>query len=552
MYRCIRIGQRTSKERRSAEIQDAPWEQYTCYDAAILHILFRQRHQWAAAAGIALLILLAYGRALFFDFAPIDDHHLIVDNPAVREFSFASIQWMFTHLDPELYIPLTYLSFFLEHAIAGLRPWVFHVDNLILHTANAWLLFVLARRMLRSTTIALCIALLFAMHPLLTETVVWIAARKDLLSTLFVLLTIVTTYRTIDTQKTVWFVTSVLFFLCALLSKISVAPLPVLLLCLYRMEGATWKMSFKKTFLLFLFSLLLGVVALAGKETVLGSTLMIDRFLLAGHCMTSALRKIFLPFDLSIFYGIPTPSVVMVIVPLLLTTSAAFFYKKLPVLSLGIVWFVLMILPALYNVQIDIRSAAATFNADRYAYLPFMGILLAMGDLAFFGATRMCTRTLIGSSALITTLLACILIPLSYRQTAVWESAETLYTHAVKAQPRSIEARVALAREWRETGKLQEAFDMLKEGLAYGDDARLHLAAGFVFAKAGQAAEAEEQFFIARRMAPTLPEPLYGLGGLAEHSGRINAAIGYYSEALVLEPDYAAARKALERLQNPR
>ncbi|MBI4129132.1 hypothetical protein HY464_00395, partial [Candidatus Peregrinibacteria bacterium] len=162
------------------------------------------------------LTFLVYGQSLGNAFVRWDDSMLIYENPIVREISWKSLKAAFTTYDPELYIPLTFLSYQIDYAIGGMHPFMFHLTNLVLHTLNAVLVFFLvtllgipshARGRNSSNPspcplpwgegnggphfVAFAVATIWAIHPLNTEAVAWASARKDVLSTFFFLLSII-------------------------------------------------------------------------------------------------------------------------------------------------------------------------------------------------------------------------------------------------------------------------------------------------------------------------------------------------------------------------
>src|SRR3989344_80161 len=161
-----------------------------------------------SSLGIALLIGTVYGRAVLQnDFVTWDDGLLITENPIIQDISWENVKAAFTTYDPELYIPLTFLSYQIDHLFWGLNPVGFHLTNLVLHTLNAVLVFFLLQLLLSGNNlplplkgegrvrvawraIAFLVALLWAIHPLNTEAVAWASARKDLLSGFFFLFSV--------------------------------------------------------------------------------------------------------------------------------------------------------------------------------------------------------------------------------------------------------------------------------------------------------------------------------------------------------------------------
>lgn len=508
----------------------------------------------ALVVGLFAVILIAFGASLNFGFAAIDDTHLIVQNLAVRDWSLASLRWIFSHFDPELYIPITFLSFQIEHLVAGLNPWVFHLDNLLLHTANSILVFFIGMRIFHQRMIAVSVAILFALHPIQTEAVVWISGRKDLLATFFGLSALLLAWNASEKNRNTVWIMSIVAFLLSLLSKPSMISLPIILFALFMLNGKTRRESLLRTLPFLLASIAAGIIALLGKSAVVGSTSLFAKFLLAGSAIAETLGRIFFPINLSPYYASPDISSIAIsswigiAITLLLGIGAWMTRKRMPELSIGILWFLLFLLPTVLNIQADSRAAGATFAADRYVYSALIGLLIAVFALLKWTMQRCKPSTVERGILAITILLSLAFLPLTRAQTRTWKDASTLFSHAVSVSPASITARTSLARVFLAQDNLQGAFDLLKEGLAFGDDARLHVAAGSVLAKAGQVKEAEEQFSIARTVDPTAPEPLFALGELATYRGEHFTAQSFYESAIDLEPCFPAARRALASL----
>ncbi len=273
--------------------------------------------------------------------------------------------------------------------------------------------------------------------------------------------------------------------------------------------------------------------------------------MLAGVAIAQTLGRIFLPISLSLYYAPPSPSLsvmITAVIPLFLVGIAFFTRRSLPLVSVGLAWFLVFLLPSVLNIQTDLRASGLTFASDRYAYLPSVGILIALIGLLpilYRWIDEKILRT--GLIACFATLIA-LFIFLTRSHVAVWTSALTLFQHAVMISPASVQARVALVKELQEQKKLPEAFAVLKEGLRYGDDPRLHLAAGFLYAKAGDTASAREQFAMVLAIAPDMAEAHYALGDLNAREGNIEKARVFFEQAIALEPAYVTAHIAYAEL----
>lgn len=547
----------------------------------------------ARAILLAVFLIVAFatfGRSISQGFAPIDDSFLIRDNIAIRGITLAHLKLIFTTFDPELYIPLTLFTFQINYLLSGLHTELYHITNILLHAFNAFFVVLLLEKLLKQKLLSIAGGLLFLVHPLHTEAVVWLAGRKDLLSTFFVLLSLLFYIRVrerrvvkADTDQVQtgggWYAFSVLFFLLALLSKVMAATLPIILF-LYDLtiekRAIKKRMFFDKVPYLMLSAIFLGV-ATVGKERILSSSTLLETMLMAGKSTVFYLQKLFAPTDLSPFYpfngeiAINDPQFfIPSLIVLGLLCAAGLAYKRASWITFGILFFLVTLSPTFFNFH---KGSQMFFAVDRYAYFPSIGILFLLVMLLgisspttyhFFASSppspnpfpRWGKGGLIFPSLFVGGIkgggIILILVPilsfLSYQQSRIWDSAEVMLTRTLRIYPESITARTDLARIWREQGKVQEAFDLLIEGLTYGNDPALHIGAGLVYAKAGQADEAEAQLLKAANLDPTNPEPIYYLGSIALQIGNLDQALKNFEQAVSLDSSYVAARVALGRM----
>ena len=526
------------------------------------------RIRYLAVPGLLLVIVfLGFGHSLFQDFAPIDDTLLVRENLAIRGLTLENLRYVFTHFDPELYIPLTFVSFQINYVLGGLSPFGFHLGNVLLHAANTSLVFLFVSQLMNAKSIkdkekshlsfllypfcfpAGIAALLFAVHPLHTEAVVWIAGRKDLLFTFFYLLTIVTYLR-----RGKWYWVSIVFALCALLSKATAMTLPVILILLDWVLDDERRMSIKNKIPFFLLSIVFAFIALSGKERIVGSTSILDTGLVAIRSIGHYLWQIFIPVGFSVFYQQRDPilNVYFVVSLLFLASLIAltwYFRNRKPWIAFGVLFYLITLSPTFFNFH---KGLISFYAVDRYAYLPSIGIIfiaaMAWRDVqkrifhfpAFAKATAGRPFSIFNSIPVV--LIALILLFVSRHQTKVWDTPESLYAHSVSVDLASVPARATLASVLRQTGHPVEAFNVLKEGLPYGDDVSYRLEAGNIYASNGQIADAITEFTKASQMKPDLPEPIFSIGNLEDQRGNSDLALEYYRKALALDPSYVGAR----------
>ncbi len=182
---------------------------------------------------LAVAIFAAYGAVLRFGFVNYDDPVYLAENPHVRDgVTWSGIVWAFTTANDANWIPLTWISHMLDCQLFGLNSGLHHLTNVVLHGVNAVLLFLLLRRLTNAQWPSAFVAFLFALHPLHVESVAWIAERKDLLSTLFFLLTIWAYLKYVERPAISRYAIVTALFCCGLMSKPMVVTLPVVLLLL--------------------------------------------------------------------------------------------------------------------------------------------------------------------------------------------------------------------------------------------------------------------------------------------------------------------------------
>ncbi len=191
------------------------------------------RQAWALAVLLAVLTLTVYAQTCWFGFITIDDPYYAEENPRIQlGLSPAGVTWSFTTIHDANWIPLTWLSLMLDTSLFGFRPAGYHLTNVLLHVANTVLLFAALLAATDSRGRSAFVAALFGLHPLHVESVAWIAERKDVLSTFFGLLAMLTYMLWAKREKCRWLVAAVLCFVASLMSKQTLVTLPFVLLLL--------------------------------------------------------------------------------------------------------------------------------------------------------------------------------------------------------------------------------------------------------------------------------------------------------------------------------
>lgn len=421
---------------------------------------------WIAGGFLALLFAV-YGGSLTNLFVRWDDGLLIYENPVIRSITPRSFWKIFTMYDPELYIPLTFFTYQVDYLIGGTVATMYHLQNLLWHSGNALLVSWLVWLLTRKGWAALLSGLLFAVHPLHTEAVVWASARKDVLSTFFFLASAIAylTYRGNDRRGMYWL--SLALFLLGLLAKVTVVTLPVVLLLFDFRERRRWStrmIAEKLPF--FALAALFAFIAWQGKAGVLASSTLVEKTLMAPVSTIFYLRKFFVPVGLSVlypFFGTVTISRPEIAVPLILSVillAAAFITLRWTrEVLFGFAFFLLTLSPTLGNFA---KGDFLYFASDRYAYAPSIGIIV----LVVLALVCLCSgrrRPLCIGGILI---VLCTLAVLANLQSSVWRDSESLFRNTLRWYPESHVALNNLANYRRLRGEHTDVVPMLTQALA--------------------------------------------------------------------------------------
>jgi protein O-mannosyl-transferase len=394
----------------------------------------------AALALVTVAVFLPLHRAGFVNF---DDPNYVTENPGVRAgLSLAAVKWAFSTGYAANWFPLTWISHMLDIELFGFRAGFHHLVSLLLHVVSVVALFLALDRMTHARGRSAFVAALFAWHPLHVESVAWIAERKDVLSTVFFMLTLLAYARYVERPRLPAMLLVVLSCALGLLAKAMLVTLPfvLLLLDLWPLGRLTLgnpsrigRLVFEKI-PLFVLSACAAVATLVAQRA--GGAIMASASLplgvRIGNAVTGYVRYVvlaFWPHDLAFFYPIVLPHpawriVTSVVVLLAITAIAVVSIRTKPYVAVGWLWFVGMLVPTIGLVQVGGQAIA-----DRYTYVPVVGLFIlstwGLGDvLARLRRAR--AITIVGATVV---LIACAI--LSRRQVAYWANDRSLYEHAL-------------------------------------------------------------------------------------------------------------------------
>jgi tetratricopeptide (TPR) repeat protein len=530
---------------------------------------------------LAAIVWAVFGQTLHHEFVNYDDPAYVYKNPIITQgLSLHGVVWVFTHVDVNTWFPVTDLSHQLDWQLFGSNAGGHHLTNVLLHAATAILLFLVLRKMTGMFWPAAFVAAVFAIHPLRVESVAWVAERKDVLSGFFFMLTLWAWARYVQKRSeaesrksnagsaifaldprrwTLDYYLALGFFSLGLLSKSMLVTLPFVLLlldywplnrlpscvsCAPRPRLHAWMgLILEKIPFLLLSAAICVVTVLTQKNAVLAaqSSTFFSR---AGNALLAYadyLGHMVYPAGLAVAYphSDTNPSVwgVCLSALLLFCISAGVMAgrRKYPYLVVGWLWYLGMLLPV-----IDIMQTAQNARADRYTYLPQIGLYILMT----WGVMELCSfwryrRAVLGFAA--AAILAGLLVGARV-QTGYWKDSISLWTHTLACTSENSFAENNLGSALNNQGKWDEATPHFERALQIEPDypeAQENL--GVALVNQGELEEAIQHFDRALQLNPYSAAAHYDLGDALATQGKLADAIQQFERALQCRPDFAAA-----------
>ena len=518
---------------------------------------FPQLARKATPAALILILatVLVYWPVTGFDFLNYDDDVYVWQNPNVLGgLSDKGIGWAFTDLETGNWHPATWWSLMLDVEIYGPKPGGFHFTNLLLHLVNIVLLLYVLFRMTGALWPSVLTAALFALHPLHVESVAWIAERKDVLSTLFWLLTMLFYLRYVEKRASGRFLLVILAFTLGLMAKAMLVTLPFILLLLdywplgrVRFGGAgstgdplnrlAPAMLVKEKVPLFLITIIAGGIAMltqrgAGAVVILEKLPFPDRLANAMTSYAAYLYKMVWPTQLAVFYPFPEHANQLVIISIsllvlvLISVLAIRLRKNEPYVLVGWLWYLGTLVPVIGLVQIGDQSMA-----DRYTYIPLIGIFMALAwGLNRLGHKRAGLRKPLTA---ICTAAVLVLAVVTWFQVQKWQNSETLFRHALAVTERNPVAHNNLGMVYMDSNQPKEALPHFREAITYNPNHGIYWAnLGTALLQLGRPAEAIPPFQTGLKLDPTLTRARINLGLAQAQTGKTNEALASLLAAL--------------------
>lgn len=554
---------------------------------------------------LALLTFVVYLPVRNHDFVRYDDDVYVTNNPEIKSgLSWQGIKWAFVTNHGANWHPLTWLSLMLDCELfgaaslpGGVKPGPLHLVNILFHIANTLLLFIVFNRMTKALWQSAFIAALFAIHPLHVESVAWIAERKDVLSTLFWLLTMLAYARYVERSSAGRYILAIMFFALGLLAKPMLVTLPFVLLLLdyWPLDRfSNSKFSIRDSvieklpffFLSVLSSVITFLVQQKGGAVFEADVVPFSVRLANAACSYFVyIEKMFWPVRLAVLYpySINGISLVRVLfsatILVLITVLVLYNYRRRKYLVVGWLWYLGTLVPVIGIVQVGVQAFA-----DRYTYVPLTGLFIICAFASADLLKNVPFRKYILAASAAVILLACTILTtvqllywkdsvlLFERALAVTENnvhllnnygnalgatgrheeAVKVLERAVRGLPDSFEIRNNYGRALQNLGKFDEAIGQYEIALKIepmAEFARYNLSVAL--AAKGNFDAAIEQCRIALAARPNDAEMHTHLGMLLQNQGKNNEAIECCKKALQIDPNFQKARDLLNSLTPP-
>ncbi len=516
----------------------------------------RARTHYFAVLFLIIFIPIIYGRVIRHDFLNFDDDVFVAKNQhVVKGLTRESIRWAFSAdlfydaLDADYWQPMTFLSRMLDVQLYGLHPGGHHFTNLLIHLLSSVFLFLAFRKMTGMVWRSLAAAAIFALHPLQVEPVAWVAARKDVLSVFFGIVTIWMYAGFVEKPSRVgnWFMT--IPFALGLMSKPVLVTLPAILLLLdfwplkriqvHPFNKTSFKTAIFEKWHLFLISLASFLIAKFGQSGILSISTWSFQWKIVPVNYLYYIWKTAAPFHLTVYTEIPieTLTTFKIFGSLSLLIAVSFFVvrqaKKCPYLVVGWFWFLAAFIPGV-----------GLIRADRHIYFSIIGlsVIFAWGIYDIFRHSVF-GKFLFGITTA-TILAACMV--LSYIQVGYWKNTVVYFEHALRVTKDNYQAYNNLGAFFADHGEENKAVEYLTKALSINplfSDAHNNL--GVVMSRRGALQVAEFHYKKAAQIDRSNPNIQLNLGNVFLDDKKLDEAASAYSSAIRAYPRFAGAYDGL-------
>lgn len=517
---------------------------------------FPWRH-YLPIAFILLLTAAVYAQVRTFQFMPLDDNVYVFANGHVRGgLALQGILWALTARAAANWHPLTWISHMLDYQLYGLDPGKFHITNLLFHLASTLVLFAALKRATRSIWRSTFVAALFALHPLHVESVAWIAERKDVLSTFFWMLTMLAYVYYAEKPRIGRYAFVAVAFVLGLMAKPMLVSLPLVLLLLdywpLKRTDLGWKRLMLEKIPLFALSIgscLVTFIVQRSSSAVQDLNVFPIAVRIANALFASAdyLAKMLLPTNIGPNYphpGSTLPAWVVIISGLILaalTVAVIMLRRRAPYLIVGWLFYLITLAPVIGLVQVGQQGMA-----DRYTYIPLLGIFVAIAWLVPEILQKRGHGLAIGIAG---ALVVLVLAGLTYHQVGAWKNRDSFVRQMLKAThnhplSRALEANL-LNQAGDHVGAERKMAELVRD---YPRLPEARLGHGCTLSALRRYDEAIDEIKQAIRLKPDYAEACTNLGSVCQSAGKPEEALKWSTKAVDMAPGVGQYHANLARI----
>jgi Flp pilus assembly protein TadD len=561
---------------------------------------------FVVSLALAALTAITLWPALACDFVNLDDPVYVTEEPQVQQgLTWSGLGWAFSNFSAGFWQPLTWISYQIDSQIFGLNPHGFHATNLALHLASVVILFLVLARATGAVWPSAMAAALFGIHPLHVESVVWIAERKDVLSTFFWMLTLwayvkhareaLPSHRFRPSR---FYFLALFFFVCGLLSKTMLVTVPLVMLLLDYWPLNRWRAPsasgrgdqnadrrgaaaalFREKIPFFAAAFVCGVLTVVAEKRIdaLRSAHEFPFPARTANAVLSTARYLaqtVWPRDLAIFYPYPKTFSFVAVAAISVMLALAVVIaerqaKRRPWIAVGLLWYLVTLAPVIGLIQVGGHA-----HADRYTYVPLIGIFIVIAWGLQVVSRRSPLFGVVAAAVSLVMVAACMSV--TRHQLAFWRNGEILFRHAIavtgpnplahnnlgtalvgkgrhdeaiaeyreaiRLDPADPMALNNLGLELAHAGRFPEAIDCYRQSLQRETNyVGTYVNLGAALSDSGRLDEAIALFRQALSMQPNNPLALQNLGLALGRNGDVDAAIPCFRQALALQPGYIDA-----------
>ena len=538
-------------------------------------------NKWLHITLLVAAIVVAYSKIFHAGFISWDDYEYVVHNKDIRGFSAGNIVAWFSKFYIGNYHPLTICSYAFDYLFGGAQPLVYHLTNILLHTGNAIILYFFINRLLARTeragqpnkSVGLFVALLFALHPVQTESVSWVAERKTLLCAFFYLMALFQYVGYVAAPSFKKMAVVILLGLAAMLSKgIGVAlPLSLIAVDIWLARDLRNKKVWLEKLPLLFIAVVIGIIAINAQaaEKALGMHAehnMLNTLLFAADAYVQYIVHLFVPVKLSVIYPYPlevgVPEYLCLVVAIDILALAVIAYRKK--------WYILCGAIVFYTVNIVFVLQFIQFGeclmADRYLYIAGIGVIFPAVYYLFIGLQKASKQF---AAIVVISAIALALLTMTFFRNDIWLSdldfftsilntfpnssvaqysvgalytrmgeydvAETHLNKAVQIDPNNYKAWYDKGALHLRQGRVEDALDALNKCIAIKEYSKAYFSRAMLYVGTGKPALAIADADRVLADQPQNARAYYVKADCLEQQGNVQAALDNYTEAITYE-----------------